>query len=365
MGVSPRKAAAAALVSGGGLTVLTGASIGLVVAEAKLARKAIGRAELIPPRADGLFGAHLARAQERPLRFGMLGDSTAAGYGVELPEQTPGALLAAALVAHTGRPVLLTNLARVGARSDRLAEQIDAVLSDEQEVPQLAAIMIGANDVTHRAPLAEAAAALGEAVERLRAAGCEVVVGTCPDLGTIRPVQPPLRWLARHWSRKLALLQSEAVTAAGGCSVPIGALLGPEFASRAELFGPDRFHPSAEGYATAVAALLPTLASAAWRLTPRTAVGLESAAEAAALASCGAPRVPRAAGPRDVAALAQRDVAALVPGEVAAGEVAAREAEASAVNGVASGSASLPGPLGSQDSPGSVPADPAGSLTDR
>lgn len=283
MGVSPRKAATAALVSGGGLTVLTGASIGLVLAEAKLARKAIGRAELVPPRADGLFGAHLAQPGERPLRFAMLGDSTAAGYGVELPAQTPGALLAGALVAHTGRPVLLTNLARVGARSDRLVEQVDAVLADEHCAPQLAAIMIGANDVTHRAPLTEAAAALGEAVERLRAAGCEVVVGTCPDLGTIRPVQPPLRWLARHWSRKLALLQSRAVTEAGGCSVPIGALLGPEFASRAELFGPDRFHPSVEGYATAVAALLPTLASAAWRLSPRIAVDSDGAMVAVTL----------------------------------------------------------------------------------
>jgi lysophospholipase L1-like esterase len=275
MSVSPRRAAAAALVSGGGLTVLTGASIGLVVAEAKMARRAIGRAEQVPPIADGLFGAHLAwAAADRPLRFAMLGDSTAAGYGVALPEQTPGALLAGALVAHTGRPVLLANLARVGARSDMLAEQIDQVLADPEHLPQLAAIMIGANDVTHRVPLTEAADALGDAVARLRAAGCEVVVGTCPDLGTIRPVQPPLRWLARHWSRKLALLQSQAVTTAGGCSVPIGALLGPEFATRAELFGPDRFHPSAEGYATAVSALLPTLASAAWRLTPRTAIGL-------------------------------------------------------------------------------------------
>jgi lysophospholipase L1-like esterase len=54
----------------------------------------------------------------------------------------------------------------------------------------------------------------------------------------------------------------------------VGALLGPEFAARAELFGPDRFHPSAEGYQTAVSALLPSLASAAWRLTPHTAIGL-------------------------------------------------------------------------------------------
>ncbi len=275
MGFSPRKAAAAALLSGGGLTVLAGASFGLVVAEAKMARRTIGPAQSVPPAPDGLYGEHLARDGERPLRLAMLGDSTAAGYGVERPEQTPGALLAAALVAHTGCPVLFRSEARVGAASDELAGQVDRLLEDGPDhAPQLAAIMIGANDVTHRMPPREAAKQLGEAVSRLREAGCEVVVGTCPDLGTIRPVQPPLRWLARRWSRQLALMQGHAVTKAGGSSVPIGALLGSEFAERAELFGPDRFHPSAEGYQTAVAALLPSLASAAWRLTPHTAIGL-------------------------------------------------------------------------------------------
>ena len=276
MGFSPRKAAAAALLSGGGLSVLAGASIGLVVAEARMARKTIGPAEQVPPVVDGLYGEHLATPSERPLRLALLGDSTAAGYGVENPEETPGALLAQALVAHTGRAVLFRSLARVGACSDRLEDQVDELLADGlEDAPQLAAILIGANDVTHRVPAREAARQLGEAVARLRAAGCEVVVGTCPDLGTIRPVQPPLRWLARRWSRQLALQQGKAVTAAGGSSVPIGALLGREFAARADqLFGPDRFHPSAEGYQTAVSALLPSLASAAWRLTPHTAIGL-------------------------------------------------------------------------------------------
>ena len=315
--LSAKRVVAAAAVGGGGLTVLTGASIGLVMAEAKLARRAIGQAMAIPPRADGLFGAHLvartgtvepdssvlsptitsttpetgvanadthARAHagsapeaadptpspfdSRPLRFAVLGDSTAAGYGVERADQTPGALLAAALAAHSGRPLLLANVARVGACSDRLAEQVDALLADGPEhAPQVAAIMIGANDVTHRMSPTDAARCLGDAVLRLRAAGCQVVVGTCPDLGTIRPIQVPLRWLARRWSRRLAALQARAVYEAGGRSVPIGALLGPEFAARAELFGPDRFHPSAEGYATAAAAVLPALAAAVWQIT--------------------------------------------------------------------------------------------------
>ncbi len=322
--LSAKRVVAAAAVGGGGLTVLTGASIGLVMAEAKLARRAIGQAVDVPPRADGLFGAHLvarttsiepdatslsptitstapafdsnpASASDcassdatahspsptsptsaslnspfdsRPLRFAVLGDSTAAGYGVERADQTPGALLAAALAAHAGRPLLLANVARVGACSDRLSEQVDALLADGPEhAPQVAAIMIGANDVTHRLPPTEAAANLGEAVRRLRAVGCQVVVGTCPDLGTIRPIQVPLRWLARRWSRRLAALQARAVHEAGGRSVPLGALLGPEFAARAELFGPDRYHPSAEGYATAAAAVLPALAAAVWQIT--------------------------------------------------------------------------------------------------
>lgn len=301
--LSAKRVVAAAAVGGGGLTVLTGASIGLVVAEAKLARRAIGHAVDLPPRADGLFGAHLAARttsidpnvsagtaavsatssapdasdgpaappspfEARPLRFAMLGDSTAAGYGVEHADQTPGALLAAALAAHSGRPLLLANVARVGACSDRLAEQVDALLADGPEnAPQVAAIMIGANDVTHRLSPTESAAHLGDAVLRLRAVGCQVVVGTCPDLGTIRPIQVPLRWLARRWSRRLAALQARAVHEAGGRSVPLGALLGPEFAARAELFGPDRFHPSAEGYATAAAAVLPALAAAVWQIT--------------------------------------------------------------------------------------------------
>lgn len=271
--LSTKRVMAAAAVGGGGLTVLTGASIGLVMAEAKLARRAIGQAVEVPPRADGLFGrnphapAPLTEIDHRPLRFAMLGDSTAAGYGVEAAEQTPGALLAAALAAHSDRQVLLANVARVGACSDRLSEQVDTLLEDGPEgAPQVATIMIGANDITHRMPITESVTYLANAVTRLREAGCEVVVGTCPDLGTIRPIQPPLRWMVRRWSRRLAMAQARAVYASGGRSVPIGALLGPEFGARSELFGPDRFHPSAEGYATAAAAVLPALAAAVWNL---------------------------------------------------------------------------------------------------
>src|SRR5207253_223888 len=85
--------------------------------------------------------------------------------------------------------------------------------------PDAAVILIGANDVTHRVPVPVAVASLARTVRDLRAAGCGVVVGTCPDLGTVRPIQPPLRWLARRWSRELAAAQTVAVVEAAGTEV--------------------------------------------------------------------------------------------------------------------------------------------------
>ncbi len=92
----------------------------------------------------------------------------------------------------------------------------------------------------------------------LRARGAEVIVATCPDLGTIRPIAQPLRAYARRLSRRMAREQTVAVVRAGGRTVSLGDLLGPLFASRLELFSADRFHPSEEGYREASLAILPS-----------------------------------------------------------------------------------------------------------
>ena len=130
------------------------------------------------------------------------------------------------------------------------------------EQPDVALIMVGANDVTTRTKPAVSVRHLENAVRRLVAAGCEVVVGTCPDLGTIRPIAQPLRTLARRWSREMAAAQTIAVVEAGGRTVSLGSLLGPAFASDRSMFSPDEFHPSALGYAQAAAVLLPSVADA-------------------------------------------------------------------------------------------------------
>lgn len=254
-----RRIAAGAAFGGGSVGLIGAAGVGLVLAEVQLAKRSVGGGRApIPPRGNGWYG--LAYGHTDPLRMGILGDSTAAGQGVRRAGQTPGALLASGLAAVAERPVDLRNVALPGAQSDDLERQVTQLLSDAFPAPDVCVIIIGANDVTHRMSATASVRYLAAAVRRLRTAGSEVVVGTCPDLGTIEPVYQPLRWLARRVSRQLAAAQTIVAVEQGSRTVSLGDLLGPEFeANPREMFGADNYHPSAEGYATAAMAVLPTL----------------------------------------------------------------------------------------------------------
>jgi lysophospholipase L1-like esterase len=251
-----RRIATAAMFGGGGIGLITAVGYGLLYGEAKLARRWVGAPTGEPPHANGVWGDGAGP----PIRLAVLGDSSAAGLGVADAAETPGALIAAGLSEIAERPVLLLNVAVVGARSADLVGQVDRVAPDR---PDVVVIMIGTNDVTGRVRPVDSVRQLTDAVTRLRELGSEVVVGTCPDLGTIKPVLQPLRHLARMWSRQLAAAQTVAVVEAGGRTVSLGDILGPEFDARpSELFSPDRFHPSAEGYAAAAAVVLPSVCAA-------------------------------------------------------------------------------------------------------
>lgn len=252
-----RRLASAAAFGGGGLSVLGALSYGVLRVEAKIARRAIGRIDAAVPDATGWYG----RGRPGPaIKIALLGDSSAAGYGVDRVEETPGALLGSGVAAGADRRVHLREFCVSGAKSVELAEQVDAALPTE---PDVVVILIGANDVTNQTLPSESVRYLSEAVRRLHEADIAVVVGTCPDLGTVRPIPQPLRQVARTWSRRLAAAQAIAVVEAGGRAVSLGSILGPEFdASPALLFGPDRFHPSAAGYSALVGVLVPSTLAA-------------------------------------------------------------------------------------------------------
>jgi lysophospholipase L1-like esterase len=250
----PKQAVSTAVGAGAAVTGYYGVLFG----ESILARKAIGMSEDRPPSADGVYGDDLPG---RPIRCIVLGDSALVGYGMDAADATPPALIGFGLSHVLDTPVDIHSMAFVGARTSDLREQVNRGLSYK---PDIAVIVIGTNDITHHLWASPATARpLGAAVRRLIDAGCEVVVGTCPDLGTVKPLPQPLRWVARRRSRDLARKQMMAVVAAGGRGVSMGDLLGPVFSEKYDLmFGADRFHPSAAGYASMVSVLVPSMAAA-------------------------------------------------------------------------------------------------------
>lgn len=256
-----RRIATAAAFGGGSLGLVGAAVAGLLVSEAKLARRWVGAPDASAPVTDGIWGD----GDGEPISFAVLGDSSAAGMGVGRDIQTPAVLIAAGLSELAEQPVRLVNVAVIGAVSAALAAQVERLRGDP---PDVALVMIGTNDVTHRIRPAVAVRNLAEAVHTLCEGGSEVVVATCPDLGAVKPIAPPLRWVIRAWSRNLAAAQTIATVEAGGRTVSLADVLGPQFRARpGELFSADRFHPSAEGYAAAAAVLLPSVAASLglWR----------------------------------------------------------------------------------------------------
>src|SRR4051794_31442192 len=193
------------------------------------------------------------------MTFAVLGDSIAFGQGASFPADTIGARLAADLAAY-GTPVELHVFAVPGARSQMLAAQVLRAL---EAAPDLALIVIGANDLTHFVPPQSAADDLGAAVRALRAAGSQVVVAPAPDLSVVPHVPPRFRGIVQAGSALLRQAQTRAALAAGARVADVPSSTAARFAQDGSLFCADRFHPSSAGYALIADALTPAVRAAA------------------------------------------------------------------------------------------------------
>lgn len=228
--------------------------------QAAVARRRIGK----PLGESSLDADRLWRRSldGEPLDLLVLGDSIAAGLGAERRKQTLGGRLAKGLARRQARPVRLRTAAVVGSESPDLASQLAGL--PEGYAPHVAVIVVGGNDVTHRIPVAVSTQHLREAIVQLRGRGAEVVVGTCPDLGALRPVPQPLRRLVSALSRRLSMAQTAVALAAGARPVDLRRAVGPMFFDDPDaMFSMDRFHPSPLGYRRTAEALLPAVSQAA------------------------------------------------------------------------------------------------------
>lgn len=242
----------------GAISLTAGGTRELLRRQAAIARRRIGK----PLGEDAIDASRTwKKSYGDRLELVVLGDSIAAGLGAERPKDTLGGRLARGLAKELQRSVRLRTAAVVGSESSALGGQVDGLPDGYR--PDLAVIVVGGNDVTHRVPVSTSVKHLEDAIVRLRGMGAEVVVGTCPDLGALRPVPQPLRSLGSRMSRQLATAQAAAAVRNGAHAVSLARVVGPFFITNPdEMFSLDRFHPSALGYKRTAKALLPSLLTA-------------------------------------------------------------------------------------------------------
>ena len=191
-------------------------------------------------------------------RLAVLGDSIAWGQGAARERDRLAPRLVDALVSR-GHDAEARVFAVPGATSTHLSSQVGRALAWQ---PDVAVLVIGANDLTHLVPVDVAARALGDAVRRLRAAGTEVVVAPAPDLSAVPHVPVFLRETVRAAADLLREQQESVVLAGGGRIADPDQRASRAFATDPSLFSADRFHPSSAGYAVIADSLLPAVTEA-------------------------------------------------------------------------------------------------------
>jgi lysophospholipase L1-like esterase len=247
----------AAAVAGGAALAVVGARE-VVRRQAHVARLAIGK----PLGEDAHVADKVYRKRNgSPIELLLLGDSIAAGLGADRPKRTLGAQLAKRLADRSERAVRLRTAAVVGSETSMLRAQLAGLPPDY--VADVAVVVVGGNDVTHRVKTSVSCAHLGEAITALQSRGTRVVMGTCPDLGALSPVPQPLRTMAGMASRQLASAQRDLVTGLGERAVSLHHVVGPFFLAEPDtMFAVDRFHPSSAGYRRTAKAMLPSVLAA-------------------------------------------------------------------------------------------------------
>ena len=209
-----------------------------------------------PLELRGVFGDAAAPR----LSFVVLGDSTAAGIGVEDAADTYPTLLAERLATETDRRVELWAFGVSGARvADVASEQVSKAVERD---PDLVFVGIGANDVTHLTSLSDVRAGIQRIIRELKATGATVVVAGAPDMRATAWHQP-LRWLAGRRGNQVTGAIEDVARAEGVAVVELAKETGPFFEQDpAAHFSEDEFHPGPLGYRRWADAIFPVLLEA-------------------------------------------------------------------------------------------------------
>jgi lysophospholipase L1-like esterase len=178
-----------------------------------------------------------------PVRLLVLGDSTAAGVGVDTQLDGLPGNLARDLAAHTGRGIEWKAIGRNGATSgELLVEFMDEATSSEYDIVFLS---IGANDALTIRSRAAFGRDIRKVLARLRAASPDalILMSSLPAFSRFVLLPEPLRSNLYLHSRSLEAVARSAVEAMSGAH-----MAPPPPPYTEGFFASDLFHPSAIGY---------------------------------------------------------------------------------------------------------------------
>lgn len=243
-----RTFAVAAAVTSGILLVLVLIEVGLAYYR-----------EYLPTEPAMELGGTFGPPDGEPIRFVVLGDSTAAGLGAGDPE-------------HAYATVLSERLGAAGYRVDLFAHGVSGArvkdVADEQVALALAAeadlifIGIGANDSTHLTPLDDISSHMDRALTELDKTDATVVIAGPPDMRAhawLEPLRSIVGWRGRNVAARIEAVAHDH----GLLTVPLAERAGPYFAAHPEeAYGADDFHPGPNGYRAWADAIYPVLVRA-------------------------------------------------------------------------------------------------------
>ncbi len=211
---------------------------------------------VVPPPPD------LKIEDPTPLRLVVFGDSTTAGVGVQRADESLPYLLAGHLASARARPVRVISFGWSGARvGDLLRDQIPRASRPLRpgEAPWLStadvvAVVVGANDATHRTPLGRFRGDLRRALALVRetAPAAEAVLAGVPRFRGALPQLEPLITAVDAYAVLLRRIQRDEAARANLAFADLARELPRLMALRGigvdDALAADRFHPSATGY---------------------------------------------------------------------------------------------------------------------
>jgi lysophospholipase L1-like esterase len=194
-----------------------------------------------------------------PLRFVVLGDSTAAGLGAGSAEHAYATVLSQRL-GDGGYRVELIAHGFSGARVRTVLD--DQVTPAMQADPDLIFVGIGANDSTHLTSLSSISRDMDALLTRLESTGATIVVAGPPDMRAHAWLEP-LRSIVGWRGRRVADTIEAVAERHGHGVVQLAEKAGPYFAAHPEdAYGGDDFHPGPGGYRAWADAIYPVLIEA-------------------------------------------------------------------------------------------------------